>query len=91
MSFTIFDKIYAVNQIEKVEPHASKMEALANDLERDGIGCAVEGGHVSVLRCMASDLRSQAATGRLAHSFRAQAEPAKLHPATVSILSQLGV
>jgi hypothetical protein len=91
MSVKIFDHVTAVSHIDKIEPHALKLEALASDLERDGIGGDLNNGHALHLRKMAADLRSQAAQGRLAHSFHAQAEPARLPATTANILSQLGL
>src|SRR5262249_4125655 len=89
MSTKAFDSVTTGNLLSKAEPHAAALEACAAPMEADGIGGDIHSGHVSVLRRMAAQLRSEAATGRLAHSYHASAEPARLNPATTAILNAL--
>jgi hypothetical protein len=69
--FKAFDKIEAVNMIDKIEPHATRLEALANNLERDGIGADLTNGHAVHLRRMAACMRADAAQGRLSSVYHA--------------------
>lgn len=57
--------------IEKTEPHANNLDNAANRMEAAGIGLHPEAGHVHHLRRMASDMRSEAAQGKLPHMYAA--------------------
>jgi hypothetical protein len=58
-----------MNQLEKVEPHAARLEAAADKMEQAGIGGHASRGHVVILRDMASCLRADAAKGRMSHEY----------------------
>jgi hypothetical protein len=91
----VFDQINAVNLTEQVEPHARTLESAANAMEAAGIGAHLTDGYGVHLRKMAACMRADAAQGKLPSVYHGQlhaaAEPAKLHPSTVSIFEQLGV
>jgi hypothetical protein len=89
MSAKVFDKINAVNLLDRVEHHATALEGCANAMEADGVGTDIHSGHVVHLRKMAAQLRSEGAQGRLASSFYASAEPKRFDAATAAILDQL--
>jgi hypothetical protein len=98
MTIKIFDHVNAVNQIERVEPHARTLESVADAMEKDGIGSVPVHGHAAVLRHMAACMRADAAQGRMPASYHgigsglsAAAEPARLPATTANILSQLGL
>jgi hypothetical protein len=55
--------------LEKIEPHAKRLEDTADKMETAGIGLHSRGGHVHVLRKMAADLRADAARGKVSHAF----------------------
>jgi hypothetical protein len=63
-----------MNLLPQVESHAARLEGCADAMEADGIGGDPNSGHALILRRMASDLRSDAARGRLSGSFHAAAE-----------------
>lgn len=58
-----------MNQLEKIEPHASRLEAAATSMDAAGIGGHPTRGHAAILRGMAGDLRSKAAKGELPAVF----------------------
>jgi hypothetical protein len=78
-----------MNHLSIVEPFALRAEALASDMEEAGLGAHITEGHAAFLRKLAASLRSAAAEGHLASRFHAEAEPARLPSATISILDQL--
>jgi len=88
-------KVSAANMLDKVEPHAKRLEDAADEMEADGIGGHLTDGHAAVLRRMSACMRADAAHGKLPSVYRdadrlyASAEPAKLHPGTVAILNAL--
>ena len=53
----------------KMEPHANHLEAAADAMEKDGVGLAPHSGHVMVARRMAASIRSDAANGKVPHTF----------------------
>jgi hypothetical protein len=53
------------NQIEKIEPHAARLEAAADRMAAEGIGGDTITGHVAVMRALAADLRASATLGRI--------------------------
>ncbi len=63
--------VEAANQLVKVEPHAKRLEAAADAMDRDGIGGHPRRGHAAVLRDMASCMRADAAQGKLPHTYEA--------------------
>lgn len=69
--------------VAKVEPHANRVEAAADQMEKDGIGLHETSGHVSHMRRMAGAMRADAAVGKMPHAYHdsgsywAQAEAAR--------------
>lgn len=69
--------------VAKVEPHATRLEAAADQMEKDGIGLHETSGHVSHMRRMAGAMRADAAVGKMPHAYHdsgsywAQAEAAR--------------
>jgi hypothetical protein len=69
--------------VAKVEPHANRVEAAAEQMEKDGIGLHETSGHVSHMRRMAGAMRADAAVGKMPHAYHdagsywAQAEAAR--------------
>jgi hypothetical protein len=59
----------ANNVLDKIERHAKGLEAVADQMEKDGIGLHTTRGHVSTLRRMAGAMRVDAAAGKLPHQF----------------------
>lgn len=57
------------NYLDRVEPHAKRLEEAADKMEHAGIGGHSTRGHVHVLRQMAAGLRGFAAQGRLPDRF----------------------
>jgi hypothetical protein len=57
------------NQLERVEPHAKRLEDAADRMEKDGLGGHPTRGHVAVLRGMAADMRADAAKGKMPHAY----------------------
>ncbi len=55
----------------KVEPFASKMDEMADQMEGEGVGTDERSGHVKVLRAMSASMRSDAAQGRVPASYYA--------------------
>jgi hypothetical protein len=53
----------------KVDPHASALEKVADDMEKDGLGGHARMGHSKACRAMADHLRASAATGKLADQW----------------------
>lgn len=70
--------------VAKVEPHATRLEAVADQMEKDGIGLHDTAGHVNHMRRMAGSMRADAAVGKIPHAYHdagsywAQAEAARL-------------
>jgi hypothetical protein len=58
-----------MNNLEKIEPHALRLESAADKMESAGIGGHASRGHVVILRDMASCLRADAAKGRMSHEY----------------------
>jgi hypothetical protein len=56
-----------------IEPHALRLEAIANEMEAAGIGGDPTNGHAVVLRKMAGDTRAQAARGHMPAALNAAA------------------
>jgi hypothetical protein len=67
--------ISAANMLPKVEPHAARLESIADDMEAAGIGGDPNNGHAIALRRMAGQMRADAAQGRMPSSIHAAAEP----------------
>jgi hypothetical protein len=63
-----------MNHIDKIEPHARRLEEISDKMDAAGIGGHPVNGHVVTLRRMAADLRANAARGKLADAFLAAAE-----------------
>jgi hypothetical protein len=55
--------------MNKVEPHAARLEAAADKMEQEGVGAAGSSGHVHHLRRMADSMRSDAARGKIPDSY----------------------
>lgn len=55
--------------VAKVEPHATKLEAVAEGMEKDGIGLHDTAGHVNHMRRMAGSMRADAAVGKMPHAY----------------------
>jgi hypothetical protein len=55
----------ATTILEKVTPHASRLEDAADRMDKDGIGGHPTRGHAAVLRDMAADLRATAARSKM--------------------------
>lgn len=55
--------------VAKIEPHATRMEAAAEQMEKDGVGLHETQGHVSHLRRMAGSMRADAAVGKVPHAY----------------------
>jgi hypothetical protein len=62
------------NLLPTIEPHAARLEAAADAMLADGIGGDPTSGHAVVLRKMASEMRADAARGRLSGTFNAAAQ-----------------
>jgi hypothetical protein len=58
-----------MNNISKVEPFASELEATASRMDANGIGGHPTRGHAAILRTMAGDLRAQGALGKMPAVF----------------------
>jgi hypothetical protein len=57
------------NQLEKIEPHAKRLEDAADRMDAAGIGGHPVNGHVAVLRGMAASMRADAAVGKMPHAY----------------------
>lgn len=55
--------------VAKIEPHATRMEAAADQMEKDGVGLHETQGHVNFLRRMAGSMRADAAVGKVPHAY----------------------
>jgi hypothetical protein len=55
--------------VAKIEPHATRMEAAADQMEKDGIGLHATQGHVNQIRRMADSMRADAALGKVPHAY----------------------
>lgn len=55
--------------VAKVEPHANRLEAAADQMDKDGIGLHQTAGHVNHLRRMADAMRADAAVGKVPHAY----------------------
>lgn len=62
-------KVQAANVLDKVEPHAKRLNDAADKMEEAGIGLEASAGHVHVLRKMADGMRADAANGKMPHVF----------------------
>lgn len=58
-----------MNNLTLVEPHAQRLEAAADRMDKDGIGGHATRGHAAVLRNMAGCMRADAAVGRMPHVY----------------------
>ena len=58
-----------MNNIALVEPHALRLEAAADAMDKAGIGGHPVRGHVAVLRSMAANMRADAAVGKLPNAY----------------------
>lgn len=58
-----------MNNIALVEPHAQRLEAAADKMDKDGIGGHATRGHAAVLRDMASCMRADAARGKMPNEY----------------------
>jgi hypothetical protein len=63
-----------MNHIDKIEPHARRLEEVADKMDAAGIGGDPVRGHVVTLRRMAGDLRANAVRGKIADAFLAAAD-----------------
>lgn len=79
------EKVAAANHLAKVERHAAELEKAADHMDAAGIGGHPTRGHAVVLRNMASDIRANAAVGKMPHVFdyfvasaAEKVEPAKI-------------
>ncbi|HLQ24763.1 MAG TPA: DUF6582 domain-containing protein [Acidiferrobacterales bacterium] len=76
-----------------VKPHADRIRAAADGLEKDGYGLHAERGHVTILRHMADSMEAAANMGQLPHVYqtgdfyRAAAE-VKADPETAIALAE---
>jgi hypothetical protein len=57
------------NQLEKIEPHAARLEAAADKMDAADIGGHATKGHAAILRDMASCMRADAARGRMPSEY----------------------
>jgi hypothetical protein len=78
--------ISAANLLPKVEPHAAKLESIADAMEADGIGGDPNNGHAIALRKMAGQMRADAAQGRMPSSLHAAAAAPGANKALASAL-----
>ena len=62
-------KVQAANHLDKVEPHAKRLEDVAAKMDEAGIGGHATSGHAAVLRKMAETMRADAAEGKMPHVF----------------------
>jgi hypothetical protein len=58
-----------MNNLQKIEPHAKRLEDAADRMDKDGIGGHATRGHAAVLRDMASCMRADAAVGKMPHVY----------------------
>jgi|ERR1700677_2786364 hypothetical protein len=59
---------------EMVGKHADRLDAIADGMERDGIGGDLRNGHRLFLKRMASSMRAEAAAGRVPSTYNANAD-----------------
>jgi hypothetical protein len=84
-----------MTNLEKVEPHAKRIEDAANAMQAAGIGGDLNNGHALHLRKIAASLRCDAAQGKLPSVYHgtdrmyAAVEPKRFNAATTAILDQL--
>ena len=57
------------NQLDKIEPHAKRLEDAADKMDASGVGGHPTRGHAAFLRTMAGSIRADAATGKLPHAY----------------------
>lgn len=57
------------NQLAKVEPHALRLEAAADAMDKAGLGGHPTRGHVAVLRDMAGCMRADAMKGKMPNEY----------------------
>jgi len=55
--------------VAKIEPHATKLEGVADQMEKDGVGLHATQGHVNQIRRMADSMRADAAQGKVPHAY----------------------
>lgn len=60
-------RIEASSVLPKVKPHADRLRAAADALEKDGMGGHDRHGHVAVLHRMADKMEAEAVMGKLPH------------------------
>ena len=60
-------RIEASSVLHKVKPHADRIRAAAEELEKDGMGGHEKRGHVAHLRRMADKMEAEAVMGKLPH------------------------
>lgn len=60
-------RIEASSVLHKVKPHADRIRAAADELEKDGMGGHEKRGHVAHLRRMADKMEAEAVMGKLPH------------------------
>ncbi len=61
--------VQAAGHLDKVKPHADKLEAQARELEVAGIGLEPRYGHVALLRRMAASMCAEASNGIMPSTF----------------------
>ncbi len=79
--------------VAKIEPYATKLESVAGDMEKAGVGLHATQGHVNQIRRMADSMRADAALGKVPHAYHdsgsywaGSAEPrARQEPAAQSV------
>lgn len=60
----------AGNVLHRVKPHADRIRAAADEMEKDGMGGHERHGHVVHLRRMADKMEAEAILGKLPHLYR---------------------
>ncbi|MHB0992694.1 MAG: hypothetical protein ACYC0M_15655, partial [Burkholderiales bacterium] len=59
----------ASSVLHKVKPHADRLRAAADEMEKDGLGMHEKRGHVAHLRGMADRMEADAILGKMPHIF----------------------
>lgn len=60
-------KLEASNVLHKVKPHADRLRAAADEMDKEGMGGHERNGHVAVLHRMADRMEAEAVLGKLPH------------------------
>jgi hypothetical protein len=59
------------NYLEKIEPHAKRLDDISDKLDAAGIGGHPTRGHAAILRDMARHMRADASLGKIPHVYNA--------------------